>query len=62
MFPLVDSGWWRKLWYLKVRERFQVILWKLLWDVVPTKGRIAERVGVATVEVEMQCVFLWGCH
>lgn len=42
----VDSSWWKKLWRLKVHERLKTALWKLLWDVIPTKCSVAAGIGV----------------
>lgn len=46
---------WRKLWKLKMHERLKICLWKLTWDAIPTKGKIAERMGSREGEY-MLCV------
>lgn len=34
------------MWRLKVHERLKTALWKLLWDVIPTKCSVAAGIGV----------------
>lgn len=47
---------WRDLWCLKMHERFKLLLWKVLWDIIPTKCKIAKRVGSgSSAEEELQC-------
>lgn len=55
----VRNTWWQKLWKLKVNERLKLGLWKLLWDVIPTKKKIAARVGRREIE-EVRCVLCGG--
>lgn len=52
---LIEMGWWKRLWKLQVHKRLKLILWKLLWDVFPTKCRIADRDGVCD-DGEIRCV------
>lgn len=51
----VGGFWWRKLWKLRVHERLKLCLWKLLWDVIPTKSKLAERMGSREDE-DLMCV------
>lgn len=55
-FNLVEVMWWRKLWRMQVHERFKIIIWKLLWNVIPTKGRMAVHICLSGILKESQCV------
>lgn len=35
---------WKMLWRLKIHEHLKILLWKLAWDILPTRGKIAERI------------------
>ncbi|XP_038689965.1 uncharacterized protein LOC119988834 [Tripterygium wilfordii] len=34
----LSSANWNKIWQLKVHARFQLLLWKSLWNMLPTRG------------------------
>lgn len=34
---------WHDLWHLTVHARFKMLMWKVVWDLLPTKGRVAAR-------------------
>ncbi|KAB1228236.1 hypothetical protein CJ030_MR7G005006 [Morella rubra] len=54
-FAPVSVVWWRKLWKMRIHERLKLCLWKLMWDVIPTKGKVVERLGSREDE-DVMCV------
>lgn len=36
---------WKALWKIKVQDRFKLLLWKVAWEVIPTKTAVAALVG-----------------
>lgn len=46
---------WTDLWRLKLHEGFKLLLGKVAWDVLPTKCKVAERVGGGRISEELQC-------
>ena len=46
-FPRVNSAFsplnplaWKKLWKLQLNDRLKLFLWKIAWDIIPTKSRL----------------------
>jgi hypothetical protein len=31
---------WKKLWKLQLNDRLKLFLWKIAWDIIPTKSRL----------------------
>jgi hypothetical protein len=38
-FPLPAANW-KKLWKLNLNDRLKLFLWKIVWDIVPSKSRL----------------------
>jgi hypothetical protein len=38
--PPLDSNSWKHLWKLKLNARLKLFLWKIAWDIIPTKARL----------------------
>jgi hypothetical protein len=36
----LDSNSWKHLWKLKLNARLKLFLWKIAWDIIPTKARL----------------------
>ena len=34
---------WKKLWKLKIHERFKLLLWKIVWDILPTRDFLSKK-------------------
>lgn len=57
-FPSVnplEQQYWKALWRMKVHERLKVLLWRIIWDTLPTRCRLAERIG-SRRENDLDCV------
>lgn len=53
---------WQDLWKLKVHDRLKLLLWKVVWEVMPTKVTVAARVGSnGRRDVDLLCA-LCGEH
>lgn len=50
---------WKKLWKLRMHERLKLLLWRVYCDILPTKGKIASRIGVEVGE-ENRCSLCGG--
>lgn len=51
------SPQWTDLWKLHMHDRQKLLLWKVEWEVLPTKLKVAERLGEVDKEAEnVQCV------
>lgn len=48
------------LWRLQFHERLKLLSWKLVWEMLPSKGRIVERIVYRT-EDDVQFLFCGGC-
>lgn len=59
LIALVEFSWWKKLWKMKVHDKLKTAMWKLLWDVIPTKSKVAERLGGRDME-DVICEFCGG--
>lgn len=40
--PYVEDTW-KRLWSLNIHERLKLLLWKLAWDILPIRDKVAER-------------------
>jgi hypothetical protein len=38
--PSLSSTSWKHLWKLKLSDRLKLFLWKIAWDIIPTKARL----------------------
>lgn len=56
----VEAVWWKKLWRMKVHERFKVALGKLIWNAVPTRGNVRSRMESIVDEEVVSCVLCGG--
>ncbi|KAB1226792.1 hypothetical protein CJ030_MR1G021664 [Morella rubra] len=36
---------WKDLWHLKLHDQLKLLLWKVTWDGIPTKLKVADRIG-----------------
>lgn len=43
--PVEETACWQEIWKIKMHERLQLLLWKVFCDILPTKGKIAARIG-----------------
>lgn len=43
---------WKDLWKLHVHDRLKLLLWKVIWDILPTKVKVAGRIGECDMEDE----------
>jgi hypothetical protein len=50
--PVTPSSW-KGLWKLKLNHRLKLFLWKMIWNIVPTKDRIAQ--SIATSQRDSSC-------
>lgn len=41
----LQQGVWKELWSLKMHKRLKLLLWKVAWEMLPTKCKVAERLG-----------------
>lgn len=41
----IQSSHWCDLWKLKLHDRLKLLLWKVVWDLLPTKQKVALRIG-----------------
>lgn len=41
----LQSSHWRDLWKLKLHDWLKLLLWKVAWDVLPTKQKVALHIG-----------------
>lgn len=51
-FPLVN---WKKLWNLDLHDRLKVFLWKIAWDILPTRQHLAHRLQTSFVGPLSSC-------
>ncbi|KAG6650574.1 hypothetical protein CIPAW_06G053200 [Carya illinoinensis] len=51
---LHQSSLFKPLWSLKIHDRHKLLLWKLLWNILPTKEKINERISQ---QINSECTF-----
>jgi hypothetical protein len=49
----VTSISWKGLWKLKLNHRLKLFLWKMVWNIVPTKDRISQ--SITTSQLDSSC-------
>ncbi|KAG2717649.1 hypothetical protein I3760_03G186200 [Carya illinoinensis] len=49
-----QNSLFKPLWSLKIHDRHKLLLWKILWNILPTKVTINERISQ---QVNMECTF-----
>ncbi|KAG6631738.1 uncharacterized protein LOC122290971 [Carya illinoinensis] len=49
-----QNSLFKPLWSLKIHDRHKLLLWKILWNILPTKAKISERISQ---QVNTECTF-----
>jgi hypothetical protein len=55
--PVFDSSSWKLLWRLNLNARLSLLLWKIAWDILPTKSRLSSLFPISPSD--MNCPL---CH
>jgi hypothetical protein len=46
----LNASRWKSLWKLKLHHRLRLFLWKMIWDIIPTKIRISSSIHNSTMD------------